>query len=147
MENKVFIVASPLETNGAKTILGYDVIYSGIGKINATIATMKAYNSGYNTIINIGSCGSKTLFKVLDRSIKVSIQLFDVLSRRRCFTLCLLTSSLVWGPSTQARYTSWSYFKKFSIAISSRDFPPKKSLTFLFGHRDELNLKGIIIFI
>ena len=58
MNKKAFIIASPLETNHATEILGYPIIYSGIGKINATIATMKAYNSGYNTIINIGSCGS-----------------------------------------------------------------------------------------
>ena len=64
MENKVFIVASPLETNGAKTILGYDVIYSGIGKINATIAAMTAIKNSqklYTEIINIGSCGSHNI--------------------------------------------------------------------------------------
>ena len=58
MNKKVFIIASPLETDHATEILGYPIIYSGIGKINATIATMKAYNLGYNTVINIGSCGS-----------------------------------------------------------------------------------------
>ena len=64
MENKVFIVASPLETNGAKTILGYDVIYSGIGKINATIAAMTSIKNSqklYTEIINIGSCGSHNI--------------------------------------------------------------------------------------
>ena len=57
MSKKVFIVASPLETNHATKILGYPIIYSGIGKINATIAAVKA-SSLYKEIINIGSCGS-----------------------------------------------------------------------------------------
>ena len=57
MSKKVFIVASPLETNHATEILGYPIIYSGIGKINATIAAVKA-SSLYEEIINIGSCGS-----------------------------------------------------------------------------------------
>jgi len=57
MSKKVFIIASPLETNHATEMLGYPIIYSGIGKINATIAAVKA-SSLYKEIINIGSCGS-----------------------------------------------------------------------------------------
>jgi len=59
--NKVFIVATPIETNHAETILGHPVIYSGIGKINATIAACHAINQSYDEIINIGSCGSINL--------------------------------------------------------------------------------------
>tara|TARA_R110002012_G_scaffold296263_1_gene493507 strand:+ start:652 stop:1236 length:585 start_codon:yes stop_codon:yes gene_type:complete len=58
MNKTVFIIASPLETNNATKILGSTIIYSGVGKINASIAAMKAYALGYTTIINIGSCGS-----------------------------------------------------------------------------------------
>jgi len=58
MENKVFIVATPIETNNATNILGHPIIYSGIGKINATIAVYKAIHKAHTEIINIGSCGS-----------------------------------------------------------------------------------------
>lgn len=58
MNKKIFIVAVPNEVNIQGEILGIPVIFSGIGKINATIAAMNAFNLGYNEIINIGSCGS-----------------------------------------------------------------------------------------
>lgn len=58
MNKTVFIIASPLETDNAKKILGRPIIYSGIGKINAVMAVMKAHELGYTNIINIGSCGS-----------------------------------------------------------------------------------------
>ena len=67
MNNKVFIVAVPAEiditpnqTNNG-TLLNHDVIFSGVGKINATIAAYKAFSKGYKEIINIGSCGSLNL--------------------------------------------------------------------------------------
>ena len=34
------------------TLSGYDVYYSGCGKVNATIATMEAISAGAKTIIN-----------------------------------------------------------------------------------------------
>jgi hypothetical protein len=42
MSKKVIIVASPLETGLANDVNGYPIIYSGVGKINATIAAYKA---------------------------------------------------------------------------------------------------------
>lgn len=59
--SKVFIVASPLETKYSNDINGYPIFYSGLGKINATIATMRVINDGYKEIVNIGSCGSLKL--------------------------------------------------------------------------------------
>ena len=40
------------------TLSGYDVYYSGCGKVNATIATMEAISSGAKTIINYGTAGA-----------------------------------------------------------------------------------------
>jgi len=56
--NKVFIVAVPDEVEIQGMILGNPVIFSGVGKINASIAAYTAFNQGYKEIINIGSCGS-----------------------------------------------------------------------------------------
>jgi adenosylhomocysteine nucleosidase len=58
MNKKVFIVASPLETGIINDINGSPIIYSGVGKINATMAAYKAFTDGYTEVINIGSCGS-----------------------------------------------------------------------------------------
>jgi adenosylhomocysteine nucleosidase len=58
MNKKVFIVAVPDEVNIQGRILDIPVIFSGIGKINATISAMHAFSLGYDEIINIGSCGS-----------------------------------------------------------------------------------------
>ena len=49
------IVALRQEIN---TLSGYDVYYSGCGKVNATIATMEAISSGAKTIINYGTAGA-----------------------------------------------------------------------------------------
>jgi adenosylhomocysteine nucleosidase len=59
--NKIFIIALKSEVENIDNIFGYPILFSGIGKINATIATYNAYNSGYTEIINIGSCGSLNL--------------------------------------------------------------------------------------
>tara|TARA_R110000765_G_scaffold123223_1_gene220113 strand:- start:2544 stop:3116 length:573 start_codon:yes stop_codon:yes gene_type:complete len=59
--SKVFIVATPIEVDNATEILGYPIIYSGIGKINATMAVYKAIHEAHTEIINIGSCGSSLL--------------------------------------------------------------------------------------
>lgn len=59
--NKVFIVALPDEIENQTHILGIPVIFSGVGKINATMAAYRAFNEGYSEIINIGSCGSLSL--------------------------------------------------------------------------------------
>ena len=58
MSNKVFIVAVADEVDIQGKILDIPVIFSGVGKINATIAATMAFHFGYNEIINIGSCGS-----------------------------------------------------------------------------------------
>ena len=58
MNKRVFIVASALETGIINDINESPVIYSGVGKINATMAAYKAFTDGYNEVINIGSCGS-----------------------------------------------------------------------------------------
>ena len=58
MNNKVFIVAVADEVDIQGKILDIPVIFSGVGKINATIAATMAFNFGYKEIINIGSCGS-----------------------------------------------------------------------------------------
>ena len=58
MNKTIFIIALTEETNIANDILGYPIIYSGVGKINATMAAYRAFSEGYKTIINIGSCGS-----------------------------------------------------------------------------------------
>jgi len=56
--NRVFIVAVPDEVEIQGKILESPVIFSGVGKINAAMATWNAFSQGYNEIINIGSCGS-----------------------------------------------------------------------------------------
>jgi|TARA_R110000744_G_scaffold181044_1_gene300058 adenosylhomocysteine nucleosidase len=67
MNNKVFIVAVPAEIGvlpnkeNKSSLLGYNVIFSGVGKINATMAAYRAFNEGYKEVINIGSCGSLNL--------------------------------------------------------------------------------------
>ena len=49
------IIALPEEAEG---IEGHPIYLSGCGKINATIATMKAIHDGHNLIINYGSAGT-----------------------------------------------------------------------------------------
>jgi adenosylhomocysteine nucleosidase len=56
--SRVFIVAVPDEVETQTTILGSPVIFSGVGKINATMAAYRAFSEGYKEVINIGSCGS-----------------------------------------------------------------------------------------
>ena len=48
------VIALPQEAEG---ITDYPVYFSGCGKVNATIATMKAINDGHNYIINFGTAG------------------------------------------------------------------------------------------
>ena len=43
--------------------MGYPVYLSGCGKVNATIATMKAIYDGADLIINYGSAGAITDIK------------------------------------------------------------------------------------
>jgi len=56
--SKVFIVAVPYEVETQDKILDIPVIFSGVGKINATMAAYRAFSEGYKEVINIGSCGS-----------------------------------------------------------------------------------------
>jgi adenosylhomocysteine nucleosidase len=61
MNKKVFIVAVPDEVGIQGNILGYPVMFSGVGKINAAMTATMAFSLGYDEIINIGSCGSLSL--------------------------------------------------------------------------------------
>ncbi len=56
--SKAFIIALKEEVNNIDNINGYPVLFSGIGKINATIGTHELIRMGVSEIINIGSCGS-----------------------------------------------------------------------------------------
>ena len=76
MNKKVFIVAVLDEVEAQGNILDTPVIFSGIGKINATIAAMTAFNLGYSEIINIGSCGS--LHLPVGDIVKVGISYQDI---------------------------------------------------------------------
>ena len=58
MKDTIFVVALRQEVNGLDSLLECPIIFSGVGKINSTIATMTAISKGYTNIINIGSCGS-----------------------------------------------------------------------------------------
>ena len=51
MSKRVFIVAVPDEVEIQTTILDSNVIFSGIGKINATMAAYRAFSEGYLEII------------------------------------------------------------------------------------------------
>ena len=55
MNKFALIIALSEEAEG---IEGYPIYLSGCGKVNATIATMKAINDGYENIINFGSAGT-----------------------------------------------------------------------------------------
>lgn len=56
--SKIFVVALPEEIENTIEILGYPVFFSGVGKLNASIAISKVKNLGFSEVINIGSCGS-----------------------------------------------------------------------------------------
>ena len=49
------VIALPQEAEG---ITDYPVYFSGCGKVNATIATMKAIHDGHDYIINFGTAGA-----------------------------------------------------------------------------------------
>jgi nucleoside phosphorylase len=55
---KAFIIALGEEVNHVATINGAMVLYSGVGKINATIGAYTLIQQGATEIINVGSCGS-----------------------------------------------------------------------------------------
>tara|TARA_B100000287_G_scaffold327713_1_gene312161 strand:- start:151 stop:687 length:537 start_codon:yes stop_codon:yes gene_type:complete len=55
MNSISLIIALPAEAEG---IEGYPVYLSGCGKVNATIATMRAIRDGADYIINFGSAGA-----------------------------------------------------------------------------------------
>ncbi len=61
MNKKVFIVAVADEVDIQGEILGYPVMFSGVGKINAAMTATMAFSLGYDEVINIGSCGSLKL--------------------------------------------------------------------------------------
>jgi len=58
MSKRIFIIAVPDEVDTQTKILGCNVIFGGVGKINATMAAYNAFAQGYDEVINIGSCGS-----------------------------------------------------------------------------------------
>lgn len=88
MSKRVFIVALMDEVDNASTILGYPVIFSGVGKINATMAAWQAFSEGYQEVINIGSCGSLKLKR--GDVVKVGITTQDI----DCTPLCEYGSTL-----------------------------------------------------
>jgi adenosylhomocysteine nucleosidase len=55
---KAFVIALPEEVNHATEIHGCPILYAGVGKLNACMATVELIQKGYREIINIGSCGS-----------------------------------------------------------------------------------------
>ncbi len=55
LDQIALVIALPQESEG---ISGHPVYLSGCGKVNATIATMKAIRDGANYIINFGSAGA-----------------------------------------------------------------------------------------
>jgi adenosylhomocysteine nucleosidase len=61
MNDRVFLVAVPLEVGGLQEILGSPVIFTGVGKINAASAAHHAVAQGFRKIVNIGSCGSLSI--------------------------------------------------------------------------------------
>ena len=70
------IIALPEEAEG---IQGYPIYLSGCGKVNASIATMKAINDGYKSIINFGSaefqimlCDIKKIKPIVPSKFKIS---------------------------------------------------------------------------
>ena len=58
MSKRIFIIAVPDEVDTQTKILGCNVIFGGVGKINATMAAYNTFAQGYDEVINIGSCGS-----------------------------------------------------------------------------------------
>ena len=63
------VIALPEEAEG---IQGYPIYLSGCGKVNATIATMKAINDGHKFIINFGSRTKTHLAKNLQCDRRIS---------------------------------------------------------------------------
>lgn len=65
----LLVVACKEESNGLLEKLGIDIVYTGVGKINATynltkkIYTRKFENNLPKVVINVGSCGSKKFKK------------------------------------------------------------------------------------
>lgn len=59
MKKSLIISALPEELSFIESIKNVPIIYSGVGKINASISAMMATEQGYTKIINIGSSGSK----------------------------------------------------------------------------------------
>jgi nucleoside phosphorylase len=57
--NECYIVALKDEVNGKNELNSKPIFYSGVGKLNAALCMMDVINKGYDSIINIGSCGSK----------------------------------------------------------------------------------------
>jgi adenosylhomocysteine nucleosidase len=82
MNKTIFIVALEQEINYQSKILDLPVLFSGVGKVNATIAAMKSISLGFNNIINIGSSGS-SVFPV-NEVIKVGLFFQDI----DCTPLC-----------------------------------------------------------
>lgn len=76
MNKKVFIVAVADEVEIQGEILGYPVMFSGVGKINAAMTATMAFSLGYNEVINIGSCGSLKL--PVGEIVKVGLSYQDI---------------------------------------------------------------------
>jgi len=58
----LFICALPEESNGETSLLGYPIVHTGIGKINAGYKTALAIQQYKpHLVVNFGSCGSFSL--------------------------------------------------------------------------------------
>lgn len=65
MKKPLIIMALQSEGQGKPEALGYDVVYCGVGKVNATYTLMKTlarigdFSKHYSHILNLGSAGSR----------------------------------------------------------------------------------------
>jgi adenosylhomocysteine nucleosidase len=105
---KVFIIAVPEEVDHIDNVLGYPIIYSGAGKVNAAIAACKAYEEGFNEVINIGSCGSMKL--KMGEIIKIGNVFQDI----DFSPLCEYGDTLFEPNSSQIQITSDSQYSCFT---------------------------------
>lgn len=108
--SRAFIIALPEETDHIKSINSDIIFYSGVGKINATIAACMAYKLGYTEIINIGSCGS--LKHIPGTIVKVGNVYQDIDVRPLCdygFTVNDLSKNIVFDNTNISCFTT-DYF-------------------------------------
>jgi adenosylhomocysteine nucleosidase len=82
MKKTVIIAALPQELNNLENLFGIPIIYSGVGKVNAAISSTISFFSGYNHVINLGSCGS------LNHSVGSILKINKFIQDIDCSPLC-----------------------------------------------------------